>query len=254
MLQYDACVITLDGSGRYIFDAALCAGWPVTLRLRGVVSPGPSVVDRADLPNGVDHRMWPHHLEAWISQLSRESPGFLGQDECAVRNMLRQYPPLFDVRNPDNPAWDEANWIAHVAATRARDLARGFHGHVTEGTPDFPDYVRDVREFRLWLTNVGYRQALRLALRPERIETQLSLLPIEQRRLLNWRYLDRWTDEEVATALRFTMTPGRLTTPEEARRLSTQAYRAFCARLRAVIPVGNVNVSTFFPIFPGGVP
>jgi hypothetical protein len=79
----------------------------------------------------------------------------------------------------------------------------------------------------------------------------LALLPIEQKRLLYWRYLDRWTDEEIATALRFTLTPGRLTTAEEARTLSTQAYRAFCDRLRKVFPV-NRDVSTFFPIFSGG--
>lgn len=206
----------------------------------------PQVGADRDGPPDVDARMWNKDiLKSWLARMAGEHGDFLGHDEWRLRNELKKYPPLYDSRDPDNPAWDHASWIAHEAAARARSLAEEFYLSI-------PDYTHDLREFSRWLENVGYRQALRLVLTVERVEAELAMLPIEQRRLLYWRYVDRWTDAEVAHALRFTLSPATAITPQEARKLSTAAYRALCTRLRRSVPVGTLEVTTFFPIFPGG--
>jgi hypothetical protein len=184
--------------------------------------------------------MWPQTRQAWLKRIQATYEGFLGSDEYVAHDALLEYPPLSDGTGAPHTFGTWAAYIAQRAAERSREIAR-------DSLSQYQGYFGSYREFRSWLHNRTYREALRLVLEPARVEAELNQLPAEQRRLLQWLYIDQLTDLEVA---RVRAADGDLVGGEAvaaARHDCMQAYHALETRLRAIFP--GDDVETIFPLF-----
>jgi hypothetical protein len=123
--------------------------------------------------------MWPDDYINWAQvlhpQAYRIARGAL---------LARNNDPLFQVDIPN---------LAHQARHAAFELAR-LHLPVA-------DYFADFKAFRFWIMAVVPRQAMRLYLLHPTTQARLNGLPLLDRRLLGFVYLDGLAESEVAILL-----------------------------------------------------
>jgi hypothetical protein len=159
---------------------------------------------------------WP---DSYIDWAGRANPRVLEE----TRWRIDRYPIL----QPEVP---------QLAAEAVRQALRLADDHRR-----YPGYFADFNAFRHWLSEVAYREALRLLPGLPSVQPLFYQLPDEQRWLLHWLYVDQLTDRQAAQVLE--------TDAKDVRRRGLLAYDAFCQLL--IARYGHDDST--FPLFPSGV-
>jgi hypothetical protein len=107
--------------------------------------------------------------------------------------------------------------VARFATRSVYDLADEYQRYERA----FPNLAT----FRRWAMESAHREALRLLPRQPHIQPWIEQLPLSQRSVVLWLYVDQVTDRQLARVLRMT--------PVQARHVALEAYQALCALLRA---------------------
>jgi hypothetical protein len=181
-------------------------------------------------------------LSQWFRKYEETARGF-------VRGRLTPYPSL---------RGGFAGWLAEVGVARAGEIAEFLRRFDVEFRGKVVCYFADEFAFSRWLVVAGHREALRFALSVEPVQTCLHQLPAEQRIVLQLRYVDQFSDEEVARVRRIPLARRPFFDAPAARTRSLEAYKALCDLLqKRHPPPGDTprgryrDYSTVFPLFPG---
>jgi hypothetical protein len=148
--------------------------------------------------------MWP---EDYIEWARRARPLAL----AGVRNGLA-------LHLSGSPGWS-AEEIARLAEQAVR-----YAFDVANDRRRYREYFHNETEFRLWLTTIALREALRLLLRRPSVEHRLDRLSADLRRVLGMVYLDQLPPGDIAPVFRLS--------PEEVRGREREALEALFRLLR----------------------
>lgn len=177
--------------------------------------------------------MWPSSFPDWFHECEPEAVRI-------VYGRLIQYPVLSVF----------ADRVSRSAVGRTREIGQYLRQYAA--------YFGHRYEFSRWLRVVSYREALRLILPLESVETALAQLDAEERKILRYRYIDQLSDDEVARMLDLRTSNRLLYDAAVARKCSLDAYLQLCRVLEkrytppATPKAGrHRDVSTLFPLFPG---
>ena len=109
---------------------------------------------------------------------------------------------------------------ANAGVARAREIAKYLC--------QFDGYFASKLQFRKWLNNVSYREALRVLLHLEPVEAALEELPRDSRSLIRWSYIDQLTLDEVARLLDLQTHNRFYFDKASARERIVDAYKQLC--------------------------
>jgi hypothetical protein len=186
--------------------------------------------------------MMPARLQEWLQTCADLARGY-------IRGRLQVYPSL---------QGKFVGWLAEIGVARAGEIADFLTRFDAEVGDRIVPYFADQKSFYRWLLIAAYREALRFALNIETVQTSLHELPAEQRIILQYRYVDQFSDEAVARILHLKMERQPFFDARLVRTRSIQAYKALCDLLeKRFTPRGDVvkgryrDYSTIFPLFPG---
>jgi hypothetical protein len=167
--------------------------------------------------------MWPEDFPTWWPAV--QPPVFE-----RIRDRLLRYRLL----TTDGAAAGPGRNLAQAATRAVFDRADGLQVH--------PGYFPDLAAFRRWAIECGYLEALRLLPEQEQVRPWFDQLPADERRILQWAYVEPLTDGQLARAL------GQQT-PQQTRALVLAAYRSFCTLLQAN-GYGLDDDAATFPLLP----
>ena len=144
--------------------------------------------------------------------------------------------------------------LVESGVERAHEVAKYLQRYNVQLGTSRGHYFANKNAFNRWLMIASYRETLRLVLDVESVEVVLLEMVEKERFNLRMRYIDQFTDDDVARILELKTPRPPFFDAGEARRGSHRAYVSLCERLEKRFPANEdasgQTAPSFFSVFP----